>query len=377
MGHQRCAIIIGAGPAGLAAAVALRAAGFGTRVYERRTDLRTVGTGLTLWPNGLAALASFRADTPVRGKALAAPGTVMRAQSGRVLYELSGPAMDAIGGRGIAIHRADLLEALAGMLADDTLRLGARCTAVRSEPDRAVARFEDGTEAAADLLVGADGIRSGVRAAGGIPARLDYGGFVVWRATIPFQLPPYPGLLTLGGPYQFGIWGLPGERVYWFASAPAPEGAQRRGDSRPPELFREWHEPIDALLTATPTDLITSTDIYDCPPLPAWSSGRVVLVGDAAHPSMPNMGQGTSQAFEDVAVLASSLAGRADIGDALREYEARRRRRAQAAWSQARMLARLGGWHSRPAVLLRERMMTMVPERAQLGQLRRLFTFTV
>ena len=103
----------------------------------------------------------------------------------------------------------------------------------------------------------------------------------------------------------------------------------------------------------------------------------MVLVGDAAHPSMPNMGQGTSQAFEDVAILADSLAAGTGIEHALRDYEARRRQRTRAAWSQARMLARLGGWRSGPAVWLRERMMAAVPRRAQLSQLERLFAFRV
>lgn len=386
MGRQRTAVVVGAGPAGLAAAIALGRAGFAVRVYERRTGTGPApwpdgGTGLTLWPNGLAALASFHADQPVRDSALAAPGTVMRAKSGRVLCELSGPSLDAIGGRGVALRRADLLAALAGLLPDGTLRLGVRCAGVRAGRDQAVARFDDDTEAAADLLIGADGIRSAVRTACGIPARLDYGGVVVWRAAVPFPLPPSPGLLTFGGPCQFGIWGLPGGQVYWFASAPAPEGTEpggtaRRSGSRPPRLFGDWHEPIGPLLAATRTDLITVTGIYDCRPLPAWSSGRVVLIGDAAHPSLPHMGQGTSQAFEDVAVLADSLAGQADIDAALLDYEARRRPRANSAWSQARALARIGGWHGRPAVWLRERMLSGTPERAQLAQLRRLFAFS-
>jgi 2-polyprenyl-6-methoxyphenol hydroxylase-like FAD-dependent oxidoreductase len=368
------AIIIGAGPAGLAAAIALRKAGLDTVVYERATNLGK-GTGLTLWPNGLAALATLGAGEGVRARALTAPGMLIRSGAGRVLNEVSGPVMDRIGGRGVALQRAELLEALVGIFGRDAVRFGARCVGVRSERDRAIVRFDDGVEVSADVVVGADGIRSRVRSACGLDVPLKYGGFAVWRATIPFTLPPCPGSLSLGGPSQFGIWRLPGDRVYWFASTPAIEGTQVRRGSRPPVSFSEWHDPIPALLAATPTEQIMVTDIYDSVPLRAWYRGRVVLVGDAAHPSMPNMGQGTSQAFEDAAVLAACLRAGLDVQSALRGYESRRHRRARAAWSQARMLARVGAWRSPPACWLREKMMVAVPERAQQRQLERLFTF--
>jgi 2-polyprenyl-6-methoxyphenol hydroxylase-like FAD-dependent oxidoreductase len=118
---------------------------------------------------------------------------------------------------------------------------------------------------------------------------------------------------------------------------------------------------------------MTVTDIYDSPPLKHWHRGGIVLVGDAAHPSLPNMGQGTSQAFEDAAVLADCLDGERTIDAALTAYQARRRRRSRAAWCQARRLARIGGWRSRPACWLREQMVSGVPQYAQRGQLRRLF----
>jgi 2-polyprenyl-6-methoxyphenol hydroxylase-like FAD-dependent oxidoreductase len=373
--REKRAIVIGAGPAGLAAGIALRKAGFETMVYERATELRKEGTGLTLWPNGLTALATFGADDEVRACALAAPGMSIRSGTGRALNEVPGPVMDRIGGRGVAVHRAELLAALAGIVGRDALRFGARCVGVRSERDRAIVTFDDGVEVSADVVVGADGIRSRVRSACGLDAPLTYSGFTVWRATIPFPLPPYPGSLSLGGPNQFGIWRLPGDRVYWFASTPAVEGTQVRGVSRPPDSFSEWHDPIAGLLAATPTEQIMVTDIYDSVPLRAWSKGRVVLVGDAAHPSMPNMGQGTSQAFEDAAVLAECLSAELDVESALRDYESRRRRRAQAAWSQARMLARVGAWRSPLACWLREKMIIVAPERAQQRRMERLFTF--
>jgi 2-polyprenyl-6-methoxyphenol hydroxylase-like FAD-dependent oxidoreductase len=364
-------MVVGAGPGGLASAIALRRAGYDAVVYERAPSLKRAGSGLTLWPNGLAALDLIGAGDRVRARALASPGTAMRAHTGRTLSELSGPAMDSVGGRGVAIHRAELLRALADALGTDSIRFDAECVDVRTEDGHAIAAFAGGREDRADLVVGADGIRSQVRAAAGIPARLKDAGFTVWRATIRFPLPPMPGLLSLGGPRQFGIWALPGDRVYWFAAEPAVAGSR---PSRPSAEFVRWHEPIPNLLASTATRDITVTDIHDGTPLRSWSAGRTVLVGDAAHPSLPTLGQGTSQAFEDAVVLAHCLRSTAEVPEALRRYQAGRERRALAAWSQARTLARLGGWRNPVLCRLREVLIGAVPERTQLRRLGELFS---
>ncbi|GAA5179045.1 FAD-dependent monooxygenase [Rugosimonospora acidiphila] len=369
------AVVIGAGPAGLATAIALRGAGFDPVVYERQARLSAEGGGLTLWPNGLAALASIGADREVRERALPSPGTAMRAANGRTLYEMSAADMERVGGCGVAMHRGELVAALAGRLGSDAIRFGATCVDVRSDASGATVGFEGGERVRATLVVGADGIRSQVRTACGLGRPLRYGGSTVWRAAVRYRLPELPGLLTLGGPNQFGIWRLPGDRVYWFASVPAPPGRYRSGQSRPPEEFARWHDPIGALLDATPTDEIIVTDVYDSGPLSSWSADRVVLVGDAAHPSLPHMGQGTSQAFEDAAVLADRLAAGSDISAALRGYHERRRDRARSAWAQARMLARVGAWRGGFSCWLRERMMAAAPARVQAGQLHRMFAF--
>ena len=365
-------VVIGAGPAGLAVAIALRRIGAVVTVYERAPCGRYGGNGLTLWPNGLAALDMIGAGSAVRAQALAGSGMAIRTCAGRLLSQMSADAMEAVGGNGVAIHRISLLEALEELVDPATVRYGMRCVGVAAA-QRPVARFSDGSQVTADVVVGADGIRSVVRSAAGLGGTLRYAGFTVWRATIPFVIPPCPGLLSMGGGDQFGLWRLPADRVYWFASTSAPERANLREHSRPPDTFQGWHAPIPDILAATPTHHMTVTDVYDSPPLKHWHKGGIVLVGDAAHPSLPNMGQGTSQAFEDAAVLADCLDGARTIDAALTAYQARRRRRSRAVWSQARRLARIGGWRSRPACWLRERMVSGVPQYAQRGQLRRLF----
>jgi 2-polyprenyl-6-methoxyphenol hydroxylase-like FAD-dependent oxidoreductase len=375
MTGRATAVVIGAGPAGLATAIALRTAGFDPLVYERQPRRSAEGTGLTLWPNGLSALARFGADREVRERALAAPGTAMRSAHGRTLQEMSPADLDRAGGCGVALHRADLMAALTRQLGPEPIRFGATCVGVRPDGPGAVAEFDTGERVHADLVVGADGLRSRVRAASGLGRPLRYGGSTVWRAAVRYPLPALPGLLTLGGPNQFGIWRLPGDRVYWFAAVPGPPGRHRSGESRPPAEFAGWHDPIGGLLDATPTERIVVTDVYDSAPLPAWSAGRVVLVGDAAHPSLPHLGQGTSQAFEDAAVLADRLAAGPDVDTALRQYHERRRARARSAWSQARMLARIGAWRGGLACGLREGMMAAAPAGLQVRQLQRLFAF--
>ncbi|MEU6266433.1 FAD-dependent monooxygenase [Saccharopolyspora shandongensis] len=374
-GRPRVAVI-GAGPAGLATTIALRRVGLEAIAYERVEALRRHGNGLTLWPNGFAALDAFGAGDAVRGRAHPAAGMAMRAADGRTLYEVSEQEMKSIGGNGMAVHRAELLAALRGLLEPDAVRFGARCVRVSDVGEHAVGEFADGSSVRADLVVGADGLRSAVRESAGLGRRLRHCGVVVWRATIPFELPETPGLLSMGGADAFGIWKLAGDRVYWFASAPSAD-ARQGGPDWLLRRFGDWHEPIPELLRATDPTEVVATEIFDCRPLRAWSRGRIALVGDAAHPSMPNMGQGTSQAFEDAAVLAARLASAPSVPEALRAYERQRRGRANAATSQARMLARIGGWPGPVAGRLREWMLGHAPQRAQLRQLRRMFEFRI
>src|SRR5262249_55874907 len=136
----------------------------------------------------------------------------------------------------------------------------------------------------------------------------------------------------------FGAGPLTRGRVYWYATANTPEGAAKAPAGRRSALldrFHHWHAPIPALIEATEASALLRNDLYDRDPMPRWSEGRVTLLGDAAHPTTPNLGQGACQALEDAVVLARCLRENTDVAAAFRAYEARRRPRARASTLQS------------------------------------------
>lgn len=378
-GTDRRAIVIGAGPAGLAAALAARAAGYTPLVVEQAAELRPVGTALTLWPNALAALAELNLREEVLVVGCPAEGNQIRTATGRLLDDVSGQGMrERFGGTGVTLLRSELVEVLLDRLGRDAVRPGVRCVGYTCGADTVVARFADGSEESGALLIGADGLRSVVRShlvSGPDPLR--YAGYPVWRGIAAYDLGDAPGSLSMGRGAQFGMFPMRGGRTYWFASLRLPRDQAKAIPALPllRERFANWHAPISEVLSATPPERIIVTDIYDRRPLRQWSRGRVTLVGDAAHPSEPTLGQGTCQALEDAAVLARCLRGTSTIPDALGAYEAIRLRRANGLTRQAAMLGWLGLWRNPLSCWLREQMMTRMPLRLRQRQLAQMFAF--
>lgn len=379
--RTRRALVVGAGPAGLATAVLLRRAGLEVRVLERRPGRRAGGSALTLWPNALSALEQIGAAGPVRARSAPSGGLAMRTARGTTLQYVAPEVMEArCGGRGRALVRADLLDALYGLYPEEAVEFGACCVSVRQERGAVVARFDDGREVEGDVLIGADGIRSQVRAALFGGGDLRFCGYAVARGVSALADPGHPALLSLGAGRQFGLFPLPGGRMYWFAAFAAREQAAARGDAAGQlpwlrERFGHWHAPVPEVLRATDPADVTVTDIYDRAPLRRWGRGAVALVGDAAHPAAPAMGQGTCQAFEDAVVLADELAGAEDVPAALRAYAARRRRRAHSVTVQSHWMGRFGQWRHPLLCGVRDGLIRATPQGAQLRSLRSLFTF--
>ncbi|MBX9625990.1 MAG: FAD-dependent monooxygenase [Gemmataceae bacterium] len=356
------AVVIGGGIGGLTAAIALRQAGWDVSVCERAPELREVGAGLTLWTNAVKVLRRFGVGPAVEAVSHPITRSEVRSWRGRVINAIDfGRLNDRLGAPTIGIHRADLQATLADALGRDRLRLGAEFVGYEQDAAGVTTRFADGRTERGDVLIGADGLKSAVRRQllGDEPLR--YAGYTAWRGVGVIDRPEVPlgvTLLAMGRGSQVGTLPIGKGRTYWFATANVPAGGDGPGDHKADLLrrFGDWWPVVPAVIAATPPEAIIRNDILDRPPVRRWTDGRVALLGDAAHPTTPNMGQGACQAVESAAVLARHLAGAADLPAALAAYaESRFARTAMItnrSWTYGKVFVLESGW----ACWLRDRL---------------------
>jgi 2-polyprenyl-6-methoxyphenol hydroxylase-like FAD-dependent oxidoreductase len=344
------AVIVGGGIGGLTAALALRRVGWNPVVFERAPELREVGAGITLWSNAVKVLRQLGVAEKVEELATPLRKSEVRRWDGKLLTDLDlGQLSDRAGAPTIGVHRADLQRALADAVGPESLTLGAPCVGFRQDANGIFVRLSDGREEKGDLLIGADGLRSVVRSQLLGPEKPRYAGYTAWRGVAVADRPEVPTgatLLALGRGSQVGYLPIGGGRTYWFATANVPEGwtdTASRTKSVLVEFFADWYPPIPGVIAATEESAILRNDIHDRPPVRTWGTGRVTLLGDAAHPTTPNLGQGGCMAIEDAPVLARCLAEATDIPAALREYERLRYERTamvtRASWRLGKLFA--------------------------------------
>lgn len=366
--------IIGGGIGGLTAAVALTRRGLAAEVYEQAPVLEEIGAGVGLWSNALAALASIGLSGKVTQLAVEVASQGIKRPDGAWLMCIPADVMAARWGAGfVLVHRAELQQLLAAELDPATIHLGARCTGVEANGDTAIARFADDREVQADVLVGADGVHSVVRAAVFGPGRLRHRGYTCVRSITPAGSVPLPrdGAETWGRGARFGLGPTSGERIIWYATWNVRAGADDAGNTaeRLRTIFATWHDPIPTIVEATPAAALIRTDIYDRRPTRTWAKGRVALIGDAIHPMTPDLAQGACQAIVDATTLADCLAGSRDTRVAMREYQQRRWRNAAAATLLARNSGSMGRWKGGVACAARDAVLRATPSAVQLRQL--------
>ncbi|WP_224366607.1 FAD-dependent monooxygenase [Hyalangium versicolor] len=381
MDTNRTVVIAGGGIGGLTLGVALRRAGISVRIFERAAAIRPVGAGITMQTNAMLAFRTIGLDTAVAEAGHAMQRGAILDPRGRSLGTmLVGEMAQELGAPMIAIHRSRLQEVLQQALGPEPLTLGLKVVGFREEPEGVVVRLSDGQEVRADLLVGADGLRSTVRSQLLDDGEPRYAGYTSWRGVceVPGLADPTITTETWGTGLRFGVVPLGEGRTYWFATANLPAGGIDAPDAHGELLtrFSGWHAPVRALIENTPAATIVRTDIQDRPPVQHWARGRVVLIGDAAHPMTPNMGQGGGQAVEDAVVLARCLATEKEWPAALARYERLRLPRANSFVSQSRRLGAIGQWENALACWLRDRLFRLVPESSMRANLRRVLTFT-
>lgn len=355
------AIIIGSGIGGLSTAIALRRVGVDVTVYERAPVLTEVGAGISLWANALRALDYIGAGPPVRAIALRMDQSDFRVRDGhRVAASYAAATIEKRYGTApfvAMVHRAELVAALAGCLPADVAHYGFECVGVAESGAQVTVRFKNGHTDTADVVIGADGIHSAVRASvfGSEPPR--YSGYTCWRGVCPRPARLAAGYVGewWGRGRRFGITTLAGDRVYWWATKNGPAGGHADDEQRcVAEAFAGWADPVPELIATTLPIKVFRNDIVDRPPNPHWASGRVVLVGDAAHPTTPNLGQGGCMAIEDSVVLARRLGGAGDPVQNVAAFSEERYPRTTSVTKASWRFGRLGQWEGRRSCWLRD-----------------------
>jgi 2-polyprenyl-6-methoxyphenol hydroxylase-like FAD-dependent oxidoreductase len=372
--------IVGGGIGGVAAAVALRQVGINAVVYERAAQLREVGAGMMLWPNATRVLRGMGLLESVRERSGSSTRFLVRASGGTVLMNIALGEFDV---PAICVRRSDLLDVMLAQLPPECIQLGHKLDHLDQSKGKVRISFEGGTVKEHDAVIGADGIRSRVRSELFGPSDPIYRGYAVWRGVAQYNggnALPGTNSETWGVGKRFGIIDTGQGNFTWYATANVPPGHLEARSGRKRELqeaFSGWHEPIADLIAATNDDEIMKNGAYDLVPLRHWGEGLVTLLGDAAHPCTPNLGQGGCMAFEDAAVLAKCFDQETSAEVALRRYESLRRHRTRHIQQRSRLMGEIGQWENRIFVAGRRVVTGLLPARLFEHNLRRVYSYEI
>ena len=375
-------LIAGGGIAGLTTAIGLAQRGIASVVCERAARERDQGSGLVMAPNALATLERLGLAERVRQVGVEPRLMMILRSDGTPLQTTATSLWRERYGRGpVAIDRSALHAILLDAASDAEVRHQAGVKTFVDDPGATLrAELEDGAELTGDLLVAADGLRSTVRQQllGSAPMR--YSGQTSWRGIAHHRLggelaDVQAEIWSATRGRRFGFVPIDAQHTYWFATEHTKSGETDESDAAAiaglDSRLAEFLPAVHALLDATKR--LVRTDIFDFAPLRSWHRGRVVLTGDAAHATTPNLGQGACQAIESAYVLAQTLAER-PLDAALGAYEAARMARTR--WITT-MSWRFGQLTNVPGPIgrwLRHSVLPRTPQKTMLAQLDRLFT---
>ena len=379
-------LIVGAGIGGLTVANALRRQGFETEVYEQAEELRPAGAGLTLQANAVRALSLLHLDGLVKDAGRPFTTGEIRRADGRRLGDMGfEDLVERVGFPMVGISRTRLQALLLQGAGPVYTGLAARSFKSEHEHDGVTLTLSDDSTRRGSLLIGADGIHSAIRAQLHGEQEPRYSGYTCWRGTA--ELDPSE-IEALEVPDLFEIWGrgsrfggvrIAPDRVYWFAVRNAPPRTRddpKTRKARLTEHFATYATPVPELLEATPEPTLLHNDILDRPPLKTWGRGRATLLGDAAHPMTPNMGQGACQAIEDAVVLADRLTRSTDLVAGLRRYEEARIWRANGFVKDSYNFGRMAQWSNPLACRLRDALLALTPTSVVEGRMLQVVTMT-
>jgi 2-polyprenyl-6-methoxyphenol hydroxylase-like FAD-dependent oxidoreductase len=388
--------IIGAGIAGLSTAIALRKyrPEIKVEIYEGSTELKPIGAGLVLAANAVMAFGQLGVQDKVLAVGKVLEHFEILDATGRVLTRNDNLAIN----RNLqtisnfAVHRADLHRVLLEQLPGVPVHLGKKAADFRQDGEGVIVRFADGTETCTDYVLATDGIHSVFRKKLLPQSQIRYAGYTCWRGvterTGQEDFPSFKNLESLGSlgligasetmglGKRFGIVPLTDGRIYWFACLNAAKQRDERmavfGKKELLDTFGDLHSPIPEIIRQTDPAKILWNDIIDFAPVQRFAFDRVLLLGDAAHATTPNMGQGACQAIEGAAIFGKTIAQQPDLKLAFKEFEQKRLKRTALIVNRSWALGKIAQLANPLAAKLRNFAFRMIPESMNERQVRAL-----
>jgi 2-polyprenyl-6-methoxyphenol hydroxylase-like FAD-dependent oxidoreductase len=374
-------LIVGAGIGGLATALALQQRGFAVKVFEAAPEVRAAGAGILIAPNGFRVLQALGLEQAFLQLSRELGALDLTDSAGKPLLRSASHAVlkREFGAVPMGVLRPALYNLLLGALLPDTVQTGKKFLSFAATAETVTAHFADGTSQTGDVLLGADGIHSRVRQQLFPEVLPRYSGQTSYRGVADCPMPEMGSLAieSWGAYNRFGVLAVSQTQTYWFATEPAEAGLKDDSKATAKERLLEYAKtyalPIAEVIAATPETHLLRNDIYDLPALPHWHSGRVGLLGDAAHAPTPNYGQGGNQALEDALVLARSFTQEATHEQVFLEFTRQRKIRAEMVVAQSSQLGQMvhlpHAWQREA----RNTLLRLIPAWMTLQQNRRLF----
>ncbi|GAB3922294.1 FAD-dependent monooxygenase [Larkinella terrae] len=372
--------IIGGGISGLTTAIALRKIGIKATLFEASPSIKPLGAGLALAANAVKGFQKLGIVDAILPGGRLMDAFVILDEKGRDITRTDSRAVGRKHGiDNFTIHRAILHQALLDQLVGNPIVLGKRAISIDQSGEGIIIRFDDGTVHQTDYLIVADGIHSAIRQQLLPDSKPRYAGYTCWRAVVDvsgMNLDLHEATETWGRNGRVGVVPLAGNKIYWFACVNAPfQDARMRGAkvSDLTDWFSGYHRPIPEIIARTKDENLLWNDIIDLQPLSRYAFGNVLFVGDAAHATTPNMGQGACQAIEDAVVLADELSANDQPAEAFKRFENRRLKRTHYITERSRQIGVVAQIQNPILAALRNGLFRMLPPSLNDRQLETLY----
>jgi 2-polyprenyl-6-methoxyphenol hydroxylase-like FAD-dependent oxidoreductase len=370
--------IVGGGIGGLTLAIALQKKGFTAKVYENASTVKPLGAGIVLAANAMKAFKAIGIHEEILKAGKELKRFSIRDIDGRLVRTTDAEKVNLKYGlvNTLTLHRAELHKVLMDQLAPGTLLLNKGCCDFVRSGDKIALSFNDGTSCMEDYVIAADGIHSVFRQKLLPQIPLRYSGYTCWRAVIdilPDHFNDEEASETWGPGKRFGVVPLSRNRIYWYATVDAKvrdEGFSFNTIESLGKIFRDFHSPVAKILSLTSGDRLIRNDITDFRPIKQFAFGNIVLLGDAAHATTPNLGQGACMAIEDGVVLANCIGKMKNPVDGFRLFENLRIKRTTQIVNASYNIGRIAQLKNPFLIWMRNATIRMTPEGISEKQLR-------